>query len=393
MRCRPTCARIGLAAGLLVGVACASSPAVRVPDAAALRDGHAAAWIDASAALRAGRARDALERLEPFVATEPWHVPTHLLRQDALRAAEGDAAVRSWYERAAAAAPLDGTRALLAARTQPRDARRRARAYDAARELDPGSPWGAIAVSSEALAEADDLERRAMDLLDRGFVAQSADVRRTIGPALDLAEGAARAAVQLGPELAEAHAARAEALLARRARSSSFPVAEALAAARQAVALDPTEPRFEALLSRALRSASDDPGAARALERALRLAPDDATLLAGLGRVRLDLGDDRGARSALERAVDRNPDDVAAWLNLGVALHRLGDSAGAVAAIRRAERLDADDPRILQALAFAYARAGRRADAAAAMEQCLAAGGAAREEGRTFIAEMRGGSE
>jgi len=386
---RPRCAA---AAALLAVAACASSDSrAYVPDGEALSRSHATAWTEARIALRAGRAGEALKLLEPWLGTEPWHVPTHVLRQRALLEVSGEEAVRAWYERESETSPDDAVRALLAARTRPRADRQRAAGYARARELDPASPWAAVASATEALAQAAEEDAKATALLDKGFVADAAAARLAAERARADAEASARFATTAAPGLAAAHATLAEVLLAQRAKTPSLPVDEALSAATRAAETDPGEPAHQALLARALRSAADDRGAAAALERALALDPRSAELHAGLGRVLLDLGEAQRARRTLDEAVRLHPDDADAWLNLAVACDRLADRAQAVAASERAVRLAPKDPRILEGWAMILRAAGRPAEAATAMERYLAAGGADREGARAFLAELREG--
>lgn len=80
--------------------------------------------------------------------------------------------------------------------------------------------------------------------------------------------------------------------------------------------------------------------AAAAYRRALELEPGHAAARLNLGRLLHEHGDVAGAAAEYAAVLDVDPHDAAAAFNLGVALEDLGDGAAAVAAYRRALRLD-----------------------------------------------------
>lgn len=337
-----------------------------------------------------GRHAEVLALLEPFAERDVWYVPTHVLRQDAMAATAGPAAVTAWYAPRAAERPGDAIRALLAARALP--AGTRSDAYRAALDLDPASPWTRIAMAADATDRAVRLTRRGTELADAGYEADAATVGGEADADATEAVQRARGVVADHPEIAQGHAVLAEALLTLRSLRGALPSApatEIAAAARRAAELEPWDPRHLVRLARALRVASDDAGAEAALVRALALVPGDRVMLAGLGRVRLDLGNAKGAAEALEEAARGGIADATLLMNLGVARFRLGDTAGAIDALAAARKEAPKDPRVLENLAWAYGAAGRHEDAAEAIQAYIDCGGPDRESARTFLAKTR----
>ena len=143
--------------------------------------------------------------------------------------------------------------------------------------LDPG--WELLErTGSEAVAEALDAFERAAalrpgDPLARAGLAEALVRARGYGlltptEAAPRARAAARAAVALGPELADAHRALA---FVRLALDWDFAGAEA--AAGRALALDPDHPRVHSLLAQLHFVAGRREAALTSIERARRLAP------------------------------------------------------------------------------------------------------------------------
>ena len=383
--------RLSIAAlclGLAVAACATPVPPRTVPHAAALTPEHVDAYREALALRSAGRTDEALDALAPFLTDEPWHVPTHTLRQDLLIELGRIEEARSWYADAAREAPASAARALLAARLAPGDDEREAE-YVRVLAAHPRDLWANLAVAVAALRRAEQIEARATALEDMGRAPEGEKLRIEGEDAVQTALRTARFAAQLDPALAEAHGVVSDALLAQRLRSPGAPTDEAVAAARRATEADPWEQRQFVRLARALYAARDTAGAVAALERAAELAPGDPGVLARLGRARLDLGDHVGARAALERAAPALPGDADAWHDLGVARAGGGDADGAADAFRRALEIDPDEPRTWGALARALEVTARNAAAADAMDQYLLHGGRDIESARAFIERMR----
>lgn len=189
----------------------------------------------------------------------------------------------------------------------------------------------------------------------------------------------------LPPALAQA-ATRPEAqyLLAIAALMGNDPPA-GIDHARQAVAANPADARYQFTLGRALKAADDLDGAQVAYRQALALQPDYVEAMVSLGIVLKMHGDVEGAMALYDRALALAPSFAAAHANRANAL--------ALRAVRAAEKgLDDDvpDDEAIQAQARAVAldprnavlrrnrgallmRARRRREAAEAFNQALTA--------------------
>lgn len=383
---------VPLVLGLLLA-ACGSLPPRQVPDGAAIGRPAADAYRRAAAALDDGRPADALREIRPAAEIEPWHVPSHALRQDALTALGRGAESRAWYESQAAAVPDDAARALLAARAAPREGGVREGAYRAALAMAPNSVWGRIALAYEIAHDARDESEQATSLADEGFPAESLEASARAQEHVVEAERIADEVAIEQPGLAAAQGAAADVRLASRRNVHGERAAQALAAAERASTLDPAAASSWVRLARARRLAPDDEGAAAAYERAIEIAPRDAALRAELGRVLLDLRRNSDAADVLAEAQRLAPEDLGVAMNRGVALFRVRDLASARKEFERASQIDPLDPRPLEGLALTLSEEGRRKDAAAAMERYLAAGGPDREGAKQFIEEMGSGSK
>lgn len=116
--------------------------------------------------------------------------------------------------------------------------------------------------------------------------------------------------------------------------------AAAVAAAEEAVRLDPENPTLRNWLSSFLFAQGRLRESAQALESAVALAPDRALYHSELGNVLLHEGRLVGATSALRRAIELDPQDPHAHHCLGIALARSGDLAAARAELATLEALD-----------------------------------------------------
>ncbi|HEU0306173.1 MAG TPA: tetratricopeptide repeat protein [Lysobacter sp.] len=181
--------------------------------------------------------------------------------------------------------------------------------------------------------------------------------------------------------------------------------AEALSAARDAVATHPQDATAHRLLGAALQLSGDRPAALAAVEAALSLAPDDANLHIERAALLLDarkLGD---AEAALARAVGLDPNQFPAYIMQGqlalgrgdideadriartagriapshpqvaaiegmVALRR-GDADRALSILAQASQAAPDDASVRNALGFAYIAKGHFAFAEQAFRKQL----------------------
>ena len=238
----------------------------------------------------------------------------------------------------------------------------RRRSFDSARDLfhqavqmDPSyaRAWAGIAETSASLYTI--------------FDASDANMRE--------ADESSRRAVELDPDLAEAHAARGYALTIAKRFDEAWP--EFTIATR----LNPN--LFEAwyFQARARWLAGDLSGAAACFERASEVRPEDfqtlalgATAWEGMGR---SVEAARAHRLALER-IDRHlqlyPNDVRAIYMGGISWTRLGDSVRGLQWVERALALDPDDPATMYNIACAFAVLGDADRSLDCLERCYRMG-------------------
>jgi tetratricopeptide (TPR) repeat protein len=186
------------------------------------------------------------------------------------------------------------------------------------------------------------------------------------------ADIASHKALELEPELAEAHVARGLAV------SLSKRFDEAEQEFEKAMKLDPK--LFEApyWYGRALQSAGRFQEAVKMFERASSLRPEDyqAAGFAALAYASLGMAEERdtGLRRALKLMEDRlelNPDDARA-ANLAAAfLARLGDLSKAVEYADRSLAIDPEDPMLLYNVACTYVALKRTDDAMNCLERAV----------------------
>ena len=124
-----------LPALLLVLGACAGAP-LAVPEAERLSVDQQAYYRAALSAWIAGDAEGARAYLAELERIEPWYVPAHVLRQNAMLSPSERQEAVAWYSARAAERPDDAARVLLDGRLTPRDDGAREQAYRRARALD-----------------------------------------------------------------------------------------------------------------------------------------------------------------------------------------------------------------------------------------------------------------
>ena len=186
------------------------------------------------------------------------------------------------------------------------------------------------------------------------------------------ADVASRKALELAPELAEAHLARAFAL--RIAKN----LGEAEKEFEEAIRLDPK--LFDAyyLYGRALMYQGRHAEAVKMLERAALLEPDNFQAPAFLGGAYAGMGMRAEANAARRRAVrlieqrlDIDPDHARAY-NLGATtLMKLGNIPRALEFATMSLSIEPDDPLILYNIACMYALMDKREDALAHLERAV----------------------
>jgi serine/threonine protein kinase/tetratricopeptide (TPR) repeat protein len=169
---------------------------------------------------------------------------------------------------------------------------------------------------------------------------------------LNQAESASRRALELAPDLAEAHAARGLAL----SLSKRYPEAEAELSA--AIRLDPKLFEGHYYFGLALFQEGKFEEAAISFDRASTVRPEDyqasalgALCLVSLGREVEAVAGFRKTAMITERHVELNPEDARAWYMGACNLSRLGQREKALEWGDRAMALDPDDSGVLYNLA------------------------------------------
>lgn len=186
------------------------------------------------------------------------------------------------------------------------------------------------------------------------------------------ADHASRRALELGPNLAEAHASRGLACLVGR----KFAMAER--AFEKALALNPR--LFEAYYyyARTRFHQGDMEGAAELFRQAAETDPSDyqsrclrVQILRGTGHAALAIEEAREAVRVLEKHLEWHPDD-ARGLHLGAgSLVVLGQTDRAKRWLRRALELDPDDPIVLYNVACNFATMGDAEESLDYLEQAV----------------------
>jgi TolB-like protein/tRNA A-37 threonylcarbamoyl transferase component Bud32/Tfp pilus assembly protein PilF len=189
------------------------------------------------------------------------------------------------------------------------------------------------------------------------------------------AEEASREAVELDPNLAEAHAARGFALGQRQLYD------EAAAAFRRAMELNPR--LFEAYYyyGTVAFAAGRLETAGEMFEKATEVAPDEISALPLLPQIYTRLGREATAAAAnrqrvevVERRLEFNPDDVPMLLDGASALAALGERQRSLEWASRILDKAGNDALVLYNLACLYSLAGEVTSALEALEKSYAAG-------------------
>jgi TolB-like protein/Flp pilus assembly protein TadD len=179
-------------------------------------------------------------------------------------------------------------------------------------------------------------------------------------------------ALELRPDLAEAHAARGLAV----ALSGDLDAAEREYRAAIELNAQLFEPHYA--YARACLEQGRLADAARLFERAASLRPEDYQSPGLLGLTYSGLGQPERARESYQTAVavgmrhvERHPEDVRAVYMTGAALIRLGEIDRGLEWVDRAAKLDPEDGGTLYNVACAYAQAGRPDQALDTLERAL----------------------
>jgi len=186
------------------------------------------------------------------------------------------------------------------------------------------------------------------------------------------ADIASRRALELAPDLAEAHVARGIAV------SLTKKFDEAEKEFETAMRLDPKLYDAAYFYGRGLKSQGRNEEAAKMFERASLLRPEDflapnflAAALDGMGlHAEAEVATQR-ALKLIEERLELNPDDARAT-NMGAAiLGKLGDRERTLDYVRRSLAIDPDDGGMLYNIACAYALLGMAEEALSSLETAL----------------------
>jgi TolB-like protein/Flp pilus assembly protein TadD len=176
---------------------------------------------------------------------------------------------------------------------------------------------------------------------------------------LEQANAASEKALELGPQVAEAHASRGLALTLSKQYEDAQREFEA------AVLLDPKLFEAHYFYARACFQQGKLEEAARWFERASVLRPEDFQAPNLLALTYYGLGREEAARAVLRRALqiaekhlEFNPDDVRAWYHGAIMQIRLGEIEKGREWADQALALDPDDSAVLYNVACAYALLG-----------------------------------
>ncbi|MGK2962769.1 MAG: protein kinase domain-containing protein [Gemmatimonadaceae bacterium] len=227
--------------------------------------------------------------------------------------------------------------------------------FERAIELDPG-----YALAYAGVADC-------CSFLYQYFDASPSNLQRAIAASLR--------AIELAPNLAEAHASRGLAV------SLSGAFAEAKREFETAVRLDPKSFEAAYFFARSCVAEGDNEAAAKWFERAVSVRPEDyashallATVYSALGRKEDSIQASRRAYDTARKHLDLNPDDPRALYMGAMSLTMLGESEKARDWNRRALAMDPDDPSVLYNIACAFSMEGQKAEAIDALKKALSHG-------------------
>jgi adenylate cyclase len=197
---------------------------------------------------------------------------------------------------------------------------------------------------------------------------------------LEGADNASRKALELDPELAEAHASRGFAV------SLSKQYDEARREFETAIRLNPKLYEAHYFYARASFQEGKLEEAVRHYQDASNVRPEDYQALVLMAAPLKALGREEEMRAAMrhglevaQKHLELNPDDARAlYLGAG-ALVQLGDRERGLDWTRRAYAIDSEDPGVLYNVACAYSNMGQTDDAIACLEKAVQNGFGHRE--------------
>jgi serine/threonine protein kinase/tetratricopeptide (TPR) repeat protein len=169
---------------------------------------------------------------------------------------------------------------------------------------------------------------------------------------------AARKALELDPNLSEAHSA-----LARMSMSYDWDWVSAEQGFKRALELNPNSLEYCQCYADLLAGVGRFPEAIAILERGITLNPISSAIQAAMGRVLVWQKNYDAAIPYLQKALEIDPENAIADLFLGEAYEVKGDFPKALAATEQYLRLRGVDPDNSALVGRIYAKQGRRADA------------------------------
>jgi TolB-like protein/Flp pilus assembly protein TadD len=194
------------------------------------------------------------------------------------------------------------------------------------------------------------------------------------------ADEASRKALELDPELAEAHVARGLAVSLEKRYD------EAGREYETAIRLDPNLYEARYFYGRACLAQGKLVEAAQLFEQACQLRPDDYQAACHLGSIYVGLGRKADAQAASQRCLQviethlaLHPDDTRAHVLGAVVLCQLGDAARGLEWAGRALAMDPEEPMTLYNVACVYALQGQVEPAIDCLERALEHGFAHKE--------------
>jgi tetratricopeptide (TPR) repeat protein len=204
----------------------------------------------------------------------------------------------------------------------------------------------------------------ACSLLYKYFDAREANLRQ--------ADSASRKAIELEPELAETHVARAVAM------SMALNFTEATEEFDRALRLDPKNFEASYWYGRMHLTKGNFEEAVKLFERAALIRPEDyqipgflAQALEPLGRLDEAKAQFRKQVRLVDEHLELNPDDPRACILGAIAHASLKDEQKSMEFAARAIAADPDDPMLLYNAACNYSQLGRLDEAISALEQAV----------------------
>lgn len=371
----------------LAGCRSAAPAAPRGSAAAAARGGlPTRATSDGLAALRQGRAEQAVALLRAERERAPSQVRTHLALVAALRRlGRRDEARQEYAQRATAAGALPVDRVLAEVLASDGASSALRRLYAQAAEAEPLEPWWLLAQAEVELSEAEAWTRRRAGAMEQGDREAETESYGQARGALARAEPLLRRAAARGADLAEpdlylghVRALEGDLLGGGAARSAAY--AAARDALERAVARDPGLVDGWAALADVRSRLGEADEALEAWLEVARADPSDAEARLALAVLLHQDGRWREAVEQYHAAAVLRPADAQPWLRMGDALAEQGSYEDALAAYDQALARDGTAVALYARRGAVLEHRGRLAEAQAAYRRYVEQDGPDRAE-------------